>query len=253
MSGRQTAAAPADLTARADRSWEYEDAPQNDNNAGAPGRSPLSPRQLWRLLVANARRIVLLSLALFAFGMLLLAVLPAKYTATSLVLIDPREQRITTEQDVLPGIGQDAAALQSVIEIAKSDGFLRPLIERLNVAADPEISGGETNIAQLLTRFRNRLDVTRRGLTYVVAISFSSSDPKKAAYYANAIGEAFVAEQAKTRSLATQQAAEWLNNRLAALREQLTKSEDAVAAFKTQYKSSTPAGTARCARFVRPS
>jgi uncharacterized protein involved in exopolysaccharide biosynthesis len=236
MSGRQTAAAPADLTARADRSWEYEDAPQNDNNAGAPGRSPLSPRQLWRLLVANARRIVLLSLALFAFGMLLLAVLPAKYTATSLVLIDPREQRITTEQDVLPGIGQDAAALQSVIEIAKSDGFLRPLIERLNVAADPEISGGETNIAQLLTRFRNRLDVTRRGLTYVVAISFSSSDPKKAAYYANAIGEAFVAEQAKTRSLATQQAAEWLNNRLAALREQLTKSEDAVAAFKTQYK-----------------
>ena len=236
MSGRQTAAAPADLTAHANRSWEYEDAPRNDNKAGVPGHSTLSPRELWRLLVANARKIVLLSLALFAFGMLLLAVLPAKYTATSLVLIDPREQRITSEQDVLPGIGQDAAALQSVIEIAKSDGFLRPLIERLNVAADPEVSGGETNIAQLLTRFRSRLEVTRRGLTYVVAISFSSSDANKAARYANAIAEAFVAEQAKTRSLATQQAAEWLNNRLAALRDQLTKSEDAVAAFKTQYK-----------------
>jgi uncharacterized protein involved in exopolysaccharide biosynthesis len=236
MSGRQTAAAPADLTARADRSWEYEEAPQNDNKAGLAAPSSLSPRQLWRLLVANARRIVLLSLALFAFGMLLLAILPAKYTATSLVLIDPREQRITNEQDVLPGIGQDAAALQSIIEIAKSDGFLRPLIERLNVAADPEISGGETNIAQLLTRFRNRLDVTRRGLTYVVAISFSSSDANKAAHYATAIAEAFVAEQAKTRSLATQQAAEWLNNRLAALRDQLTKSEDAVAAFRAQYK-----------------
>jgi uncharacterized protein involved in exopolysaccharide biosynthesis len=236
MSGRQTAAAPADLSVKAGSSWEYEDAPLNDNATGPTSPRALSPRQLAGLLLANARRIGLAALALFMLGATLLVVFPAKYTATSLVLIDPREQRITNEQDVLPGIGQDAAALQSVIEIAKSDGFLRPLIERLNVAGDTEISGGQTDIGQLLPRFRARLDVSRRGLTYVVAISFSSSDANKAAYYANAVAEAFVAEQAKTRSAATQQAAEWLNNRLSALREQLTKSEDAVAAFRAQYK-----------------
>jgi len=236
MSGGQTAAAPADLTAKAGPSWEYEEAPQNDNTPSEVSRRALSPRQVVALLAANARRIALLSLALFVLGVGVLLVIPAKYTATSLVLIDPREQKITNEQDVLPGIGQDAAALQSIVEIAKSDGFLRPLIERLNVAADPEISGGETNIGQLLTRFRTRLDVSRRGLTYVVAISFTSSDANKAAYYANTIAEAFIADQAKTRSLATQQASDWLSNRLAALRDQLTKSEDAVAAFKTRYK-----------------
>jgi uncharacterized protein involved in exopolysaccharide biosynthesis len=237
MSGRQTAAAPVDLTAQAGRnSWEYEQArPQSVDGEPTESR-PLSPRQLADTLRANIRKIALLSLALFVLGFIVLLVFPAKYTATSLVFIDPREQKITNEQDVLPGIGQDAAALQSIIEIAKSDGFLRPLIERLNVAGDAEIAGGETNIAQLLTRFRNRLDVTRRGLTYVVAISFSSSDANRAAYYANTIAEAFVAEQAKTRSLATQQAADWLNNRLAALRDQLTKSEDAVAAFRSQYR-----------------
>jgi uncharacterized protein involved in exopolysaccharide biosynthesis len=237
MSGRQTAAAPVDLTAQAGRnSWEYEQTrPQSSDGEPPPPRS-LSPRQLASTLRANGRKIALLSLALFGLGLVVLLIFPGKYSATSLVFIDPREQRITNEQDVLPGIGQDAAALQSIIEIAKSDGFLRPLIERLNVANDPEISGGETNIAQLLTRFRNRLDVTRRGLTYVVAISFSSSDASKAAYYANAVAEAFVAEQARTRALATQQAAEWLNNRLAALRDQLTKSEDAVAAFRAQYR-----------------
>jgi uncharacterized protein involved in exopolysaccharide biosynthesis len=237
MSGRQTAAAPVDLTAQAGRkSWEYEE-PHRESVDGEPTASrSLSPRQLFNTLRANGRKIALLSLALFTLGFVALLVFPAKYTATSLVFIDPREQKITNEQDVLPGIGQDAAALQSIIEIAKSDGFLRPLIERLNVASDPEISGGETNIAQLLTRFRSRLDVTRRGLTYVVAISFSSSDANKAAHYANAVAEAFVTEQAKTRSAATQQAAEWLNNRLAALRDQLTKSEDAVAAFRAQYK-----------------
>lgn len=175
-------------------------------------------------------------MALFALGVIVLLVFPAKYTATSLVLVDPREQRVTNEQDVLPGIGQDAAALQSIIEIAKSDGFLKPLIEKLNVANDAEISGGETNMAQLLARFRSRLDVSRRGLTYVVAISFSSTDANRAAYYANAIAEAFVADQAKARLLATEQAATWLNERLKALRDQLTKSEDAVAAFRSQYK-----------------
>lgn len=237
MSGRQTAAAPVDLRAHADRSsWEYEEVRSDSVDGESLPSRPLSPRQLVNTLRANLRNIALLSLALFLLGFLALLIIPAKYTATSLVFIDPREQKITNEQDVLPGIGQDAAALQSIIEIAKSDGFLRPLIERLNVASDFEISGGETNIAQLLTRFRSRLDVTRRGLTYVVTISFTSSDANKAAHYANSIAEAFVAEQAKTRSLATQQAAEWLNNRLAALRDQLTKSEDAVAAFRSQYK-----------------
>jgi uncharacterized protein involved in exopolysaccharide biosynthesis len=188
------------------------------------------------MLRRNAKRIGAFALALFLLGLVLLFVIPARYTATSLVLIDPREQKVTNEQDVLPGIGQDSAALQSVIEIAKSDGFLGPLIEKLGVANDPEISGGETNIAQLLTRFRTRLDVTRRGLTYVVAISFSSNDPRKAAHYANAVAEAFVASQAKSRSLATDDAADWLSNRLKTLRDQLKISEDAIAAFKSKYR-----------------
>lgn len=239
MSGRQTAAPPAEPTIKAGReAWEYDDARQSEAGGedAAISSSRLSPRQLAALLRKNLKRIALLSLGLFTLGFLLLLIFPARYTATSLVLIDPREQKITNEQDVLPGIGQDAAALQSIIEIAKSDGFLRPLIEKLNVADDFEISGGQTNMGQLLTRFRSRLDVSRRGLTYVVAISFSSSDANRAARYADAIAEAFVADQAKTRSAATEQAAEWLNNRLAALREQLTKSEEAVAAFKSQYR-----------------
>lgn len=247
MLGRQTAAAPVERIAQPDRdapdrgasldSWENPGIPPPVANANdqSPQRS-LSPSQLAGVLKANIKRIALLALALFALGALALFIFPAKYTATSLVIVDPREQKITNDQDVLPGIGQDAAALQSIVEIARSDGFLRPLIEKLNVANDAEISGGETNIAQLLTRFRSRLDVSRRGLTYVVAISFSSADASRAAYYANAVAEGFVAEQAKTRAMATEEAAGWLNNRLKDLRNKLTASEDAIAAFKSKYK-----------------
>jgi uncharacterized protein involved in exopolysaccharide biosynthesis len=238
MLGRQAAATPIDRIAQpATDAWENpEIAP---NAAGANDRSswrPLSPSQLVTILRTNARKIALLALALFALGALVLFVFPAKYTATSLVLVDPREQKVTNDQDVLPGIGQDAAALQSIVEIAKSDGFLRPLIEKLGVANDTEISGGETNIARLLTRFRNHLEVSRRGLTYVVAISFSSADADRAAYYANAVAEAFVAEQAKGRAMATEEAAGWLSDRLKDLRDKLTASESAIAAFKSAHK-----------------
>lgn len=237
MLGRQAAVGPVDrMTQATPTSWENPEARSPQHHNRPMPRALLSPSQLIALLRRNAKRIGALTLALFAIGLVLLVVIPARYTATSLVLIDPREQKVTNEQDVLPGIGQDAAALQSIIEIAKSDGFLIPLIEKLGIAKDQEISGGETNIAQLLTRFRSRLDVSRRGLTYVVAISFTSKDAQKAAQYANAIAEAFVANQAKSRTLATEEAADWLNNRLKALRDQLKISEDAIAAFKAKYR-----------------
>src|SRR5882762_3630153 len=184
----------------------------------------------------NGRRILLIAAALFAAGVVVLAVIPTRYAATALVVVDPREQRVTNEQDVLPGIGQDAAALQSLIEIAKSDGFLLPLIEQLKIQDDNEIASGETDTSRLLEKFRRRLDISRRGLTYVIAITFISNRPQQAARYANAVAEAFVATQGQVRIAATDEAAGWLNSRLKSLNDRLRESEDAVAAFKLDHK-----------------
>src|SRR4051812_33308234 len=117
-------------------SWETP----TESRARARGQAPmpligsLNAGRAVAFLRMNVRRISLIALSLFALGIVVLMVVPTRYAATALVVVDPREQRVTSEQDVLPGIGQDAAALQSLIEIAKSDGFLRPLIEQLKVA-----------------------------------------------------------------------------------------------------------------------
>ena len=184
----------------------------------------------------NGRRILMLALALFCIGAAVLMVVPLRYAATALVVVDPREHRVTTELDVLPGIGQDAAALQSLIEIAKSDGFLRPLLEQLNVRNDQDIAGGETDPSRFLENFRSRLDISRRGLTYVIAITFTASRPQQAAHYANAVAEAFVARQSQARTVATDEAADWLNSRLKTLNDRLRASENAVATFKLEHK-----------------
>ena len=217
-------------------SWEAPRAAPAKPGA-APGliKGSLTVSGTLAFLRENGRRILTLAVALFALGVVVLMVLPVRYAATALVVLDPRELRITTEQDVLPGIGQDAAALQSQIEIAKSDGFLRPLIEQLKIAEDDDISGGHTDMTRLLEKFRSRLEITRRGLTYVIAISFTSNRPERAAYYANAIAQAFVASQGRVRTEATDEAADWLKDRLKTLNERLRASEDAVAAFRLEH------------------
>ncbi|MBR0733556.1 GumC family protein [Bradyrhizobium japonicum] len=219
-------------------SWEAPRAATARPDGAAPAqiKGSLTVTGALSFLRENGRRILALALALFALGVIVLMVLPVRYAATALVVLDPRELRVTSEQDVLPGIGQDAAALQSQIEIAKSDGFLLPLIEQLKIADDQDIAGGYTDMTRLLEKFRNRLDISRRGLTYVIAISFTSNNAERAAHYANAIAEAFVASQGRVRTEATDEAADWLKDRLKALNERLRASEDAVAAFRFEHK-----------------
>ncbi|OKO84038.1 lipopolysaccharide biosynthesis protein [Bradyrhizobium sp. NAS96.2] len=216
-------------------SWETAGVPAGPSSAETT-KGVLSIPGVVAFFREKGQRILMLAAVIFAVGIILLMLIPARYAATALVVVDPREQRVTTDQDVLPGIGQDAAALQSAVEIAKSDGFLGPLIDQLKVAEDSDISGGKTDTTRLLDRFRNRLDISRRGLTYVIAIKFTSNNPQRAAYYANAIAEAFVASQRGTRTVATDEAADWLKSRLKTLNDRLRSSEDAVAKFKLEHR-----------------
>src|SRR3954463_2920890 len=219
-------------------SWEAPAA--ETRQAGAPSaefvKGSLSIPAMLSFLRENGRRILAIALGVFIIGVVILLVLPVRFAATALVVVDPREQRVTADQDVLPGIGQDAAALQSLIEIAKSDGFLRPLVRQLNVQNDDDIAGGQSDESRLLEKFRSHLDISRRGLTYVIGITFTSNRPQQAAYYANAVAEAFVAGQGRVRTDATEEAADWLSSRLKALNERLRTSEDAVASFRLQHK-----------------
>jgi uncharacterized protein involved in exopolysaccharide biosynthesis/Mrp family chromosome partitioning ATPase len=219
----------------APQSWEDPTRPNANSDAGLI-KASLTVAGVAAFARRNGKKILALALLLFAAGVFVLSIIPARYAATALVVIDPREAHVTTEQDVLPGIGQDSAALQSLIEIAKSDGFLRPLMEQLKVADDDEVANGEKDTSRLLDKFRSHLDISRRGLTYVVAMTFVAKNPQRAAHYANALAEAFVASQTQVRTDATDEVAGFLNSRLKILSDRLRVSEDAVAAFKADHR-----------------
>ncbi len=189
-----------------------------------------------------------------------ISLVPAKYTATAIILIDPRQQTVVQSEDVLPGIGSDPAAVESQVELLRSVAVSPPLLEKHSVFTDPEFnrsplanrliallnSDAEANVPtysrevlgarnKAITAFERNLYVRRRGLTYVLDVSFTSEDPEKAARVANSVAEAYLSGESDRRQDAAKQASTWLTERLKNLREQVRASEQAVAEYKSKF------------------
>lgn len=192
--------------------------------------------------------------AVMALVVLALLLSTPRFTATSVLIVDPRQQKVLQSEAVLTGIGQDSAAVESQVEVIQSTSLARQVIDQLSLAEDPEFNrvslvgaaldavrglfGGESAAdpqkrqARLLARFQDNLRVKRRGLTYVLEIGFVSENAEKAARIAQAVATAYVSEGTATKRQATSQAAGWLGDRLGDLRRRVTDAERAVATYK---------------------
>lgn len=232
------------MMAYSDESWTSE--AENGYLDGEPdegeGRSfsdgMIDPSMIVGFIRRHWLRIGIVTAALTAICLSIFLIVPFPYKSTALVLVDPRERRVTLTENVLPGIGTDAAVLESVVQIVQSDGFLRPVLANLQANKDPvfqsSVGSSPSDDRQLLAAFKKKLSVDRLGATFVVEISFSSSDSERSAYYANGVARAFVDSQKTSRVVATETAASSLSERLHALRSDLETSEQAVASFRSK-------------------
>ena len=220
----------------------------------ADGGAALDLPTLWLILRWRARLIAGITMATIALAVAALLILPQKYQATTIVLVDPRDPHVTDTPAVLAGIGSDAAAVESQVEIIQSSTLVGKVVNSLNLASDPEfamasiwesLTGSlfgrdrgaieQTRQTRLIYKFRQSLTVVRRGLTYVIEISFTSQDPAKAARIANAVAEAYLADQRDTQGNMNARASEWLDSRIGQMRETVRRSDEAVQAYRSAH------------------
>ncbi len=208
---------------------------------GAPSSAGLFDlREFVSRLRRRVRVIALTAAAIIALAVLALAIISPRYTATAILLADPRQQRVVTSEAVLAGIGSDAAAVESQVELIASRALAQRVVGNLGLGQDPEFAPGgllggavdaaaalfgisrekdeQKRLEEIVDRFQEALKVQRRGLTYVLEVSFSSRDPSKAARITNAVTEAYLADQIGAKYDATFRASGWLNERLTELR-----------------------------------
>jgi succinoglycan biosynthesis transport protein ExoP len=209
---------------------------------------------IWRQLPVMA---VIFALAI-ALGVLFVLTTPPRYTATGSLIIDSRKSQLLQQQTpVGVDLPVDSATVDSQVEILNSESVALSVIKDLRLMDEPEFTGpgggligtviggisdlfgaGPKSEYELsrkaLERFAGRLTVKRLGLSYVIEISFQSTDAQRAARIVNAVAEAYIQDSLEAKYQSSHRAATWLQDRLKELRTQASTAERAVVDFKAK-------------------
>jgi uncharacterized protein involved in exopolysaccharide biosynthesis len=228
----------------------------------APAHLPLPSENPAAFLLRNKAWLAAGVIAAVVLGLGAELTLSPRYRATSQILISPVDLRLVEKAVVPASQTPDANVIQveSETRILTSDRVLRRVVEREQLAADPEFQmrGGSLlggTISSLRTiiglqpepaRFAdpelNALRVLQRNVsakrterTYVVDLMVETSDPEKSARLANAIAVAYLDEQTFARTETAQRATGSLSSRLAEQRERVRQAEEQVELYKAQH------------------
>ena len=194
-------------------------------------------------------------------GFIYLLLTPPSYTAVTTLVIDTRKVQLFQQQSLFNDSGVDSGAVETQVEILRSENIAIKVIKDLHLEDDPEFGGAgpgtvgtmlgwifgggqvapagvapsdNAQIRQAVRIFLTRLGVRRIGLTYVMEVSFRSLDRDRAAQVANAVANAYVLDQLESKYLAARRAGTWLQDRLRELREQASGAERAIVDYKTK-------------------
>lgn len=85
-----------------------------------------------------------------------------------------------------------------------------------------------------IDRFLGGLLVTAETGTYLIAVQYTAESPAKAALIANRLAEVYVDEQLKAKLFNADRTGIWLDERLAALAEEVRRAEQAVERFRAE-------------------
>lgn len=234
--------------------------------ASPPSRATEDVFSLRNLIAIFRRRLRLFcTVAFLIFLIILLMIVRAEplYTSEARVMFNTRQQEVMASREVLSSLPAETAVIDTEVEVLQSRGLARQVAASLRLENDPEfnwalqpIGGVRLLAARVLGRpiprvqpprteaeineGRERatsallggLSVRRSGLTYIVSVGFTSSNPEKSARIANAFAQQYVLNQIETKVSATSQASSFLLQRLEQLRGEVQSAEAAVEQYR---------------------
>ena len=210
---------------------------------------------LFHILRRNLWKILLAGLTSLGLALTYLAFATPLYTTTASLFVDPRTRKVVSEEVVQGGFGSDLALVESQVSIVSSDAVLRRVVDKLALTNDPEyappfnpgllsrikgifVSRATTPdpTVQALTTLAQSIKVKRAQKTYVVDIDVTASSAPKAAQVAEAVVEAYLADQTAAKASEAKRANALIDARLGELREQVRRAETRVDEFRKVNK-----------------
>lgn len=195
------------------------------------------------ILALRARRkafvLVLIATVVAAVGMAL--VVPKRYTATTTVLVDMRDEQSLGAGTRVMTARERTGYIQTQVDLLQSGRVAGQVAKDLKLAQQPGMreafesdTGGAGNIDDwIAANLLEKLKVDVSG-SNVITVMFSSSDPRRAAEVANGFAKAYIETALLLRTGPTRDAAEWFNEQLKALRAQVNQSQAKLTAYQKE-------------------
>src|SRR5215831_14610902 len=187
-------------------------------------------------------------------GALYLYTTPASYTASAVMMIEPRKGPLdslvgSTMPDTL-WIDSQSIALKSLnvasyvvkqLRLADDPQFVRSggnwldkVLFRFGWGEDPEPKTEPERVGAAIAALNNGLSIKRLGASYMMQIDFHSQNKDQAAKIANTMVDAYIFDQLNAKYQANRRASDWLQERLQALREQAAAAERAAIEYRAK-------------------
>jgi len=225
---------------RSERGGAERDTPQGET-------SPfLTLREIWQFVCTYRASILLISIVPLLAALAYVMNTPPTYTASAQVLLDPKTPE-TMRPNLTSGSSFDSPYIESQVALFKSESLALEVIRKNNLMVDPEFLAqlGPDEPAegpseeflrkrQVMLGFEEKLDVRRLGLSYAILVSFSSTDPVKAATLANDVAEAFIRDQLESRAAILRTGSKWLEERIDELRRKMNEAALDVQRFRVR-------------------
>jgi succinoglycan biosynthesis transport protein ExoP len=204
--------------------------------------------------------IIFTAVLTLAASVIYLKVTPPTYTGQVKLLFGNPKAQFVQQQSLLAEAPFDNTQIETQILILTSKAIAATVITQLKLADDPDFktSVGALHSAfqairrwfglplqdravnqdevmdGLVAAFGSRLSATRLGFSTVIEIGFNASNAVRSAEIANAVANAYIADQLNAKFDANRTAAGWLQDRLKELGKQALTAERAVNAYKSQ-------------------
>ncbi|PPE78867.1 hypothetical protein C3941_15860 [Kaistia algarum] len=208
-------------------------------------------RSLVGLLRRQIKLIVATILVVNGIAALVIFQLTPIYTASALVMVDPRQKDILDPDGQVSLLPNDSGRVESEVGILRSPAVMVGVVDDLNLTQDPGFvpqPGWQSRLKEMigakdspptpeaiantvLSNLRNTVSIARQGLTYLIEISAKSSDPQKAATIANSMAENYIRAQIDAKIETADIAQQKILNRLEAAVSSVRSAEDKIDRF----------------------
>jgi polysaccharide biosynthesis transport protein len=197
-----------------------------------------------------------------ALGAIYVLKSPPKYTATVTLLADTRKIELVQQPTVYDEASiQSVGAMETQVELLRSDEVALRVIKKLNLAEDPRFVGSHRqNVLRsllgsvapgyfaespplsederqglALAQFDKNLTVARVGVSYAIEIDFESRYPDLASETANAVADVYIELQRSNEYDAARRASDWLEQRIPGVRAKSEDAQKAVVDYKHEH------------------